>query len=92
MTDELVLPNLCSVIRNGSDDAGLTNAFVLRLMVAGTASDLNQECLNYQRIALAAVRHRLTRPNAGASEAIIGAILLLASVEVRYAILRRRQS
>jgi hypothetical protein len=55
----------------------LTFAFAL------TAGSLDAECLRYQGEALASLRRRMDSPDLSSTESTLGAILLLAGIEVR---------
>lgn len=83
--DELVVRNFGCILKRGVDDEALLNAFMLmcRVTAAGTAGGaLDAECLGYQGRALRSVRQRMDCPEEAASESTIGAMVLLASVEV----------
>ena len=53
------------------------------LTFAVNGGSIDQECLRYQGQAISHIRERMSSLNEAASEATIGAILLLAGVEVR---------
>lgn len=72
-----------SVFLAGVDDPALFNAVMLTFALGVTDGNINQECLMYSNRSTKSVRERMDRPENGASVAVIGAILLLAGVEVR---------
>ena len=55
---------------------------MLSLVFAVTGGSINRECLGYQSQAISYIRERLNSLDEAASESTIGAILLLAGVEV----------
>ena len=83
VSDELVLQNLRSVLRQGLDDHALLSAFMLTFAFAVTAGSIDRECLGYQSEALSSIRRRMNSPDKATSESTLGAILLLAGIEVR---------
>lgn len=93
MFDELVLGNLESCFQMGTDDAAFQSAIVLTFTLASTMTmhtppnahhHLNYECLELQTNAIYTIRKRIGCPSNGADEPTIGAILLLANVEVLF--------
>lgn len=56
---------------------------MLTFALGVTDGHINQECLMYLNRATKSIRERMDRPENAASVAVIGAILLLAGVEVR---------
>lgn len=56
---------------------------MLTFSLAVADGNFNRECLEYQNAALSAVRKRITSPDKATMESTLGAILLLAGVEVR---------
>jgi hypothetical protein len=55
---------------------------MLTFAFAVTGGSINQECLGYLNRATKSIRQRMSSPENAASVATIGAILLLAGVEV----------
>lgn len=82
VADELVLQNFRSVIRKGLDDNALLSAAMLTFLFTATAGMTSRECLEYQNKALSSIRERMSSPDKAATESTIGAILLLAGIEV----------
>jgi hypothetical protein len=82
VTDELVLQNFRSVLRKGLDDNALLSAVMLTLSFKTTESITNKKYLEYQNEALSSIRQRMSSPDRAATESTIGAILLLAGIEV----------
>lgn len=82
VADELVLQNFRSVLRKGLDDNALLSAVMLTFLFTVTAGMTNRECLEYQNKALSSIRQRMSSPDKAATESTIGAILLLAGIEV----------
>jgi hypothetical protein len=58
------------------------NAVMLSLAFAVTGGSINQECLGYQGQAISHIREKMSSLDEATSESTIGAILLLAGVEV----------
>lgn len=82
VADELVLQNFRSVLRKGLDDNALLSAVMLTFLFTVTAGMSSRECLEYQNKALSSIRQRMSSPDKTATESTIGAILLLAGIEV----------
>ena len=82
VSDELVLQNFRSVLRNGLDDHALLSAFMLTFTFAVTASNIDRDYLEYQTMSLSSIRERLHHPGGATSESTLGAIVLLAGIEV----------
>ncbi|CAI7564717.1 unnamed protein product [Penicillium viridicatum] len=91
VADELVLQNFRSVLRKGLDDNALLSAVMLTFLFTVTAGMTSRECLEYQNKALSSIRQRMSSPDKAATESTIGAILLLAGVEVRLGMPRQVQ-
>lgn len=81
IADELVLQNLRLILQAGLDDSALLNATMLTFAFAVTGA-IDQECLEYQSQALSSVRVRMISLERATSESTLGAILLLAGIEV----------
>lgn len=71
-----------SVFRTGLVDPALLNAVMLSLAFAVTGGSINRECLGYQGQAITRIREKMSCLDEATSESTIGAILLLAGVEV----------
>jgi hypothetical protein len=82
MSDELVLQNVRWVLRNELDDHALLSACMLTFAFAVNSGSIDSVYLGYQREALCSIRQRINSPDRATSESTIGAILLLAGVEV----------
>ena len=83
VSDELVLQNFLPILRTMPDDSLLLNAIMLTFFsFAFAAGNFNKECLEYQNATLSSVRERLISPTKATLESTLGAILLLAGVEV----------
>lgn len=78
-----MLQNFPSILRKGLDDHGLLSAVMLTFAFAATAGSINKECLEYQCEALTSIRQRISSPDRATAESTLGAILLLAGIEVR---------
>ena len=83
VSDELVLQNFRWVLREGLDDHALLSAIMLTYAYATTAGSIDRECLRYQGEALSSIRQRMSSPNKATKVSTLGAILLLAGIEVR---------
>ncbi|KAL4901095.1 hypothetical protein BDW74DRAFT_187935 [Aspergillus multicolor] len=82
MAEELAFQSFRSVFKAGFEDPALANAVMLALAFAVTGS-IDQECLRYQGQAIAYIREQMDSVDEAASEATIGAILLIAGVAAR---------
>jgi hypothetical protein len=82
VSDELVLQNFHSIIREGQDDQALLSAVMLTFEISVTAGSFNKTCLEYQNKALSSIRQRISSLDKATSEPTLGAILLLAGIEV----------
>ena len=80
--EELAFQNFRSVFRTGLVDPALLNAIMLSFVFAVTGGRINRECLGYQSQAIGYIRERMSSLDEATSESTIGAILLLAGVEV----------
>lgn len=80
--DEDVFQTFQSVFRANVNDPALSNAVMLTFAFGVTGGSINQECLAYLNRATKSIRDRMNSPQSAASVTIIGAILLLAGVEV----------
>ncbi|RAH51160.1 uncharacterized protein BO95DRAFT_492313 [Aspergillus brunneoviolaceus CBS 621.78] len=83
VAEELAFQSFRSVFRTGFHDPALINAVMLTLAFAVTGGSLDQECLRYQGQAITYIRERMDSEHDAASEAVIGAILLIAGVGAR---------
>ncbi|KAL4938712.1 hypothetical protein BDV06DRAFT_231562 [Aspergillus oleicola] len=93
LADALAFQSFRSVFRSGFDEPALANAVMLALAFAVTGScgrssrsstdldsGLDRECLRYQGQAITYIRERMECLDSAASEATIGAILLVVGV------------
>jgi hypothetical protein len=80
--DDLEFQTFESVFLTGVDDPALLNAVMLTFALGVTDGNINQECLGYLNRATKSIRERMNPPENAASVAVLGAILLLAGVEV----------
>ncbi|KAL4968088.1 uncharacterized protein BDV14DRAFT_168252 [Aspergillus stella-maris] len=93
LADALAFQSFHSVFRSGFDDPALANAVMLTLAFAvngdcnkkprggiKTTLGLDSECLRYQGQAITYIRERMDCVDSAASEATIGAILLVVGV------------
>ncbi|KAL4995584.1 hypothetical protein BDV10DRAFT_202876 [Aspergillus recurvatus] len=83
LAEELAFQSFRSVFRTGFDDPALVNAVMLALAFAVAGGSINRECLRYQGQAITYIRERMDSVDDAASEATIGAILLIAGVVAR---------
>ncbi|RAH81587.1 hypothetical protein BO86DRAFT_430525 [Aspergillus japonicus CBS 114.51] len=83
VAEELAFQSFRSVFRTGFQDPALINAVMLTLAFAVTGGSLDRECLRYQGHAITYIRERMDSEHDAASEAVIGAILLIAGVGAR---------
>jgi hypothetical protein len=70
------------VFEAGLDDPALLNAVMLTFAFAATEGSINRECLGYQSKAISHIRKRMSSLDRATLITTIGAILLLAGVEV----------
>lgn len=90
VADPVVFQDFASVFRSDLDDPALRNAVMLTFALAVTGGNMDQECVGYQNQVLATVRERIGSPETALSLPTLGAILLLAGVEVsRYNLSKR---
>ncbi len=82
----LAFQSFQAVFRGGLVDPTLVNAVMLALLSAVTGGTIGQEGLGYQYKAISGIRERMSRVDEATSESTIGAILLLAGIEVRLCI------
>ena len=81
----LAFQSVQAVFREGLVDPTLVNAVMLALVSAVAGSKIERERLGYQYKAIAGIRERMDRVDEATSETTIGAILLLAGIEVSFA-------
>lgn len=81
LSDELVFQNFNLVLRKALDDNALLNSVMLTYVFVATSS-LNGDCLAYQNEALGSIRKSINIIDRATSESTLGAILLLAGIEV----------
>jgi hypothetical protein len=82
VSDELVLRNFHSVLQNGLEDHALLSAVMLTFSFPSTARSLDQQSLKYQSQSMSYIRDRMSCPDKATTEPTLGAILLLARIEV----------
>lgn len=82
MTEELAFQNFYAVFRTGLTDPALSNAIMFSLLFAVTEGNLDVESLKYKGCAIGSIRDKVACIKGAVSESTIGAILLLAGVEV----------
>jgi hypothetical protein len=82
IAEELAFQNFRSVFRTGLVEPALLNAVMLSFVFAVTEGSIDRECLRYQGQAISCIREKMSSLNEATSESTIGAILLLAGVEV----------
>lgn len=82
VAEELSFHSFRSVFRTGLVDSALLNAVMLSLSFAVTGGSIDLECLGYQGRAISCIREKMWHLDEATSESTIGAILLLAGVEV----------
>jgi len=82
VAEELAFQSFHSVFKSGLNDPALVNAAMLSMVFAATEGIMDQECLGYQGQAISYIREKVSSPVEATSESTIGAILLLAGVEV----------
>lgn len=83
VADPVLFQDFGSIFRTDLDDPALLNAVMLTFALAVTGGNMDNECIGYQNQALAAVRGSVSSPETALSLPLLGAILLLAGVEVR---------
>jgi hypothetical protein len=82
VAEGLAFQNFSSVFRTVLVDPALLNAVMLSLAFAATGGSIDRECLGYQGLAISYIREKMSFLDDAISESTIGAILLLAGVEV----------
>jgi cell division protein FtsL len=80
--DDVKLQDFRSVFRTGLGDRALLNAVLLTATLATNGNVFNHECLQYQTKTIQTVRERISAPEHAMTISTLGAILLLAGVEV----------
>ncbi|PYH41298.1 uncharacterized protein BP01DRAFT_349483 [Aspergillus saccharolyticus JOP 1030-1] len=83
VAEELAFQSFRLVFRTGFQDPALINSVMLALAFAAAGGSLDRECLQYQGQAITYLRERMNSEDEAASEATIGAILLIAGVVAR---------
>jgi hypothetical protein len=81
--DRVSLQSFNSVFRADLSDPALLNAVLLAATFAVTGGVLDQDCLRYQTKTMRTLRESISAPAPLATTSTLGAILLLAGVEVR---------
>jgi hypothetical protein len=79
-----VLQNLCSVFRKDVKEGAFSSAIMLTFAFALTAGKIDRECLQYQGEALSFIRQGISSPGEAIMESTLGAIILLAGIEVSH--------
>lgn len=82
VADELAFHSFRAVFQTGLDDPALLNAVMLTFAFAATEGTIDRECLGYQSEAMGYIRERMSSLDRATSASTIGAILLLAGIEV----------
>jgi hypothetical protein len=82
VVEELAFQNFRSVFRTGLVEPALLNAVMLSFILAVTGGSIDRECLRCKGQAISFIREKMSSLNEATSESTIGAILLLAGVEV----------
>jgi hypothetical protein len=82
VVEALAFQNFRSVFRTSLADPALLNAVMLSFAFALAGGRLNRESLSYQSQAISYIRAKISSLDEARSESTIGAILLLAGVEV----------
>lgn len=82
VADDVVFQGFHSVFRTGLEDPALLAALMLTFTLATTGGSINREFIDYQNLAMHSIRQTLSSPNRTTSATTLGAILLLAGVEV----------
>lgn len=85
--DELVLLNFRSVLQRGINDYALLSAIMLTFLSAASGHS-SMKVLQYQSQAMSAIRLNMSSSKQSTAESTLGAILLLACVEVCEACVR----
>ncbi len=89
IVDEQAYQSFGEVFQSGLDDPALLNAVMLTFAFASTNGIIDRECLGYQSNAISCIRKRMNSPHLATSASTIGAILLLAGVEVRQPVFQK---
>jgi hypothetical protein len=82
VTDELVLRNIPSVLRNEPNNRTLLYAVRLKFVSAVTTINMDRKHLEYKVETLSSLRQTMCSPDTAVSESALGAMLLLAGAEV----------
>jgi hypothetical protein len=82
VADNVAFQTFPLVFRTDRDDPALLNAIMLTFAFAMTGGIMNRECISYQSLAMSFIRKTISSPDRPVSVATLGAILLLAGVEV----------
>lgn len=83
ITEKLTFQSFDAVFRMGLVDPALASAVMLSLAFSVAGDQINRECLGYHDQAISYIRERIGSPAQATSESTLGAILLIAGVEVR---------
>jgi hypothetical protein len=82
VADPIIFQDFSSVFRSDLDDPALLNAVKLTFAFAVTGGNIDNECLDYQNQAMSIIRERMSSPETAITLPTLGAILLLAGIEV----------
>lgn len=82
VADPVIFQDFESVFRTDLEDPALLNAVKLTFAFAVTGGNIDYECLSYQNQAISTICERISSPEMALSLPTLGAILLLAGVEV----------
>lgn len=80
---DVALQTFSSVFRESLHDPALLNAMLLAATFAVAGGVLNQECLRYQTETMRSIRKRIEHSVPAVTTSTLGAMLLLAGVEVK---------
>lgn len=82
VSDELILRNFHFVFKNGLDDHALLSTIMLTFSFPTSEYKSSHNFLEYQNQAMRLICQRMSFPEKAATEPTLGAILLLARIEV----------
>lgn len=82
VSDELILRNFHFVFKNGFDDHALLSTIMLTFSFPASEYESSHSFLEYQSQAMRLICQRMSFPEETATEPTLGAILLLARIEV----------
>lgn len=82
ITDDIAFQNFRSVFRCGLEDPALLNGIMLSLAFAASGGEMTKECLEYATRAIGFVGKTIGNAELATADATVGAILLLAGIDV----------